>query len=157
VVRAAVVGAGVFAPAFLAAVLAAIGTSSLRFNADLNAEPVANRTPFDAGIATAAPVRGFLPSRGARRTGVNVPNPTMVTFRPARTSATMVPVTASRTSSTARAPNPVDSLAARTSCDVFTITSLAVRDRAYPNCFYPRGQGFPQVGGIALSCGSAAV
>jgi len=60
----------------------AMGTSSLGINADLNAEPVANRTLLDAGMRTAAPVRGFRPVRAARRTGVNVPNPTTVTFRP---------------------------------------------------------------------------
>jgi hypothetical protein len=59
-----------------------MGTSSLGINADLNAEPVANRTLLDAGMRTAAPVRGFRPVRAARRTGVNVPNPTTVTFRP---------------------------------------------------------------------------
>jgi hypothetical protein len=59
-----------------------MGAPSLEFSAFLNAELVANRTPFDAGIGTAAPVRGFRPRRGARSMGLNVPKPIIVTFRP---------------------------------------------------------------------------
>jgi hypothetical protein len=81
--RAAVFLAGLFRVDLLAAAFfTAIDTPSLGFNADLNAEPVANRTAFDAGIGTTAPVRGFRPRRGPRAFGMNDPNPTTVTFRP---------------------------------------------------------------------------
>ncbi|HXW39189.1 MAG TPA: hypothetical protein VEJ44_05795 [Acidimicrobiales bacterium] len=81
--RAAVFLAGLFRVDLLAAAFfTAIDTPSLGFNADLNAEPVANRTAFDAGIGTTAPVRGFRPRRGPRALGMNDPNPTTVTFRP---------------------------------------------------------------------------
>jgi len=42
--------AGAFRTALLAAFFTAIDTPSLGFNADLNAEPVANRTPFDLSL-----------------------------------------------------------------------------------------------------------
>ena len=81
--RAAVFLAGLLRVDLLAAAFfTAIDTPSLGFNADLNAEPVANRTAFDAGIGTTAPVRGFRPTRGPRALGANDPNPTTVTFRP---------------------------------------------------------------------------
>jgi hypothetical protein len=81
--RAAVFLAGLLRVDLLAAAFfTAIDTPSLGFNADLNAEPVANRTAFDAGIGTTAPVRGFRPRRGPRALGMNDPNPTTVTFRP---------------------------------------------------------------------------
>ncbi len=126
--RAAVFLAGLFRVDLLAAAFfTAIDTPSLGFNADLNADPVANRTPFDAGIGTAVPVRGFRPTRGPRALGVNDPNPTTVTFRPDRTSAMIVSNTPSTTSETVRRDESVDSLTARTSCDLFKITSSAIR------------------------------
>src|SRR5665647_2969843 len=79
---AAVLRAGALRTAFFAAFFFAMGAPSLEFNADLNAELVANRTPFDAGIGTAAPVRGFRPKRAERVAGLNVPKPITVTFRP---------------------------------------------------------------------------
>ena len=104
------------AAAFLAgAFFTAMETPSLGFNADLNAEPVANRTPLDAGIGTAAPVRGFLPTRGARSVGENVPKPTTVTFRPDRTSEMIVSNRISTVSSTVRRADCVDSVTAWTS------------------------------------------
>jgi len=113
---AAVFLAGALRTAFLAAdFFTAMDTPSLGFNADLNVEPVANRTPFDAGIGTTAPVRGFRPTRGARSVGVNVPNPTTVTLRPARTSVTMVSNSASTTPSVVRRADCADSLTALTS------------------------------------------
>ena len=90
-------------------------TPSLGVNADLNVEPVANRTPLDAGIGTTAPVRGFRPTREARRVGVNVPNPTTVTFRPDRTSVMIVSNNFSTTSSTVRLVTSVDPVTAWTS------------------------------------------
>ena len=114
---AAVFLAGAFrAEAFLAAAFfTAMDTPSLGVNADLNVEPVANRTPFDAGMRTAAPVRGFRPRRAARAVGVNVPNPTTVTFRPDRTSVTIVSNSCSTTSSTVRRVVGVESVTALTS------------------------------------------
>jgi hypothetical protein len=102
--RAAVLRAGAFLAAafFLVAFFTAMGAPSLGFNADLNVEPVANRTPFDAGIGTTAPVRGFLPIRAARRIGLKVPNPMTDTFLPERTSAMIVSNKTSTTSSTTR-------------------------------------------------------
>ena len=100
--RAAVFLAGALRTALLAAFFTAIDSPSLGFNADLNAEPVANRTPFDAGIGTASPVLGFRPTRGPRVVGLNAPNPITVTFRPDRTSATIVSNNTSTTSSTVR-------------------------------------------------------
>ncbi len=114
--RAAVLRAGAFlAERFRTAFLTAIASSSLGFNADLNAEPVANRTPFDAGIGTTAPVRGLRPTRGPRSIGLNEPNPTTVTFRPDRTSEMITPNRVSTKSSTARRDDDVVSLTARTS------------------------------------------
>ncbi len=114
--RADVFLAGALRTALLAAAFfTAIDTPSLGFNADLNAEPVANRTPFDAGIGTAAPVRGLRPTRGPRVVGLNAPNPITVTFRPDRTSATIVSNRESTTFSTARRDEDVDSLTALTS------------------------------------------
>jgi hypothetical protein len=110
--RAAVFRAGAFLAVRLVAFLTAIASPSLGFNADLNAEPVANRTPFDAGIGTTAPVRGFRPTRAPRSTGLNEPNPTTVTFRPDRTSETITPNSASTMSSAARRDDDVDSLTA---------------------------------------------
>ncbi len=113
---AAVFLAGAFRTAFLpAAFFTGMDTPSLGFNADLNVEPVANRTPFDAGIGTTAPVRGFRPTRGARAVGVNVPKPTTVTLRPDRTSAMMVANSASTTSSVVRRADCADLLTTRTS------------------------------------------
>src|SRR5450759_3683688 len=77
-----VLRAGALRTAFFAAFFTAMGAPSLEFNADLNAELVANRTPFDAGIGTAAPVRGFRPKRAERVAGLNVPKPITVTFCP---------------------------------------------------------------------------
>ena len=104
------------AGAFLAAVLdTAMDIPSSGVNADLNVEPVANRTPLDAGIGTTAPVRGLRPVRAARAVGENVPNPTTVTFRPDRTSVMIVSNTASTMSSTVRRVDCVDSVTASTS------------------------------------------
>ncbi len=113
--RAAVLRAGAFLAERFAAFLTAIAFPSLGFNADLNAEPVANRTPFDAGIGTTAPVRGLRPTRGPRSAGLNVPNPETVTFRPDRTSEMIASNNASTMSSTARRDDVVDSLTTRTS------------------------------------------
>ena len=113
--RAAVLRAGAFLAERFAAFLTAIASPSFGFNADLNAEPVANRTPFDAGIGTTAPVRGFRPTRGPRSTGLNEPNPETVTFRPDRTSEMITPNSASTVSSVARRVEDVDSLTTRTS------------------------------------------
>jgi hypothetical protein len=114
--RAAVRLAGLLRAGLLAAAfLTAMDVSSLGFNADLNAEPVANRTPFDAGIGTTAPVLGFRPTRGPRAIGLNAPNPVTVTFRPERTSVTIVSNKVSTTSSTACRDEYVDSLTALTS------------------------------------------
>ena len=106
-----------FAGAFLAAVFfaTAMDNPSSGFNADLNAEPVANRTPLDAGIDTAAPVRGFLPTRGARSVGENVPKPTTVTLCPDRTSEITVSNRTSTMSSTVLRASCVDSVTAWTS------------------------------------------
>ena len=118
--RAAVFLAGALRTALLAAAFfTAIATPSLGFNACLNAEPVANRTPFDAGIGTTAPVLGFRPTRGPRAVGVNAPKPITVTFRPDRTSVTIVPNNSSTTSSTIRRDDDVDALTVLTSCDLF--------------------------------------
>ena len=108
--RAAVFLAGALRTALLAAAFfTAIDTPSLGFNADLNVEPVANRTPFDAGIGTTAPVLGFRPTRGPRAAGLNVPKPITVTFRPDRTSVTIVSNKTSTTSSTVCRDEDVDS------------------------------------------------
>ena len=130
--RAAVFRAGAFLAVaffFVAALFTAMGAPSLGFNADLNVEPVANRTPFDAGIGTTAPVRGFLPIRAARPIGLNDPNPTTDTFRPERTSAMIVSNKTSTTSSTTRRLCDVDALTDPTSCDLFTNISSAIRNR----------------------------
>ena len=114
--RADVFLAGALRTALLAAAFfTAIDTPSLGFNADLNAEPVANRTPFDAGIGTTAPVRGLRPTRGPRAVGLNAPNPITVTFCPDRTSATIVSNRESTTFSTVRRGKYADSLTAFTS------------------------------------------
>jgi hypothetical protein len=126
--RAAVFLAGLLRVDLLAAAFfTAIDTPSLGFNADLNVEPVANRTAFDAGIGTTAPVRGFRPRRGPRALGMNDPNPTTVTFRPDWTSVMIVSNTPSTTSETVRRDESVASLTARTSCDLFKITSSVIR------------------------------
>src|SRR5450631_1560092 len=132
---AAVFLAGLFrAEAFLAAAFfTAMDTPSLGVNADLNVEPVANRTPFDAGIGTTSPVRGFRPTRGPRAEGLNAPNPITVTFRPDRTSAMIVANNSSTTSSTIARDENVDALTALTSWDLFTITSSAIRNSYQQN------------------------
>ncbi len=126
---AAVLRAGDFlAVRLVGALLTAIDGSSLELNADLNAEPVANRTAFDAGIGTTAPVLGLRPTRGPRLTGWNVPNPTTVTFRPDRTSAMIVSNRTSNASPTDLRVDSVDALTVLTSSDLFTIISSVIRN-----------------------------
>src|SRR5450830_1281603 len=67
---------------YLAAAFAFFLAAALGSTAALNFEPAVNLGTVPAGILSAAPVLGFLPTRAARLTDLKVPNPTRVTESP---------------------------------------------------------------------------
>jgi hypothetical protein len=107
--------------------LVVVGVDS--FNAGSGALPLTTllsvlldekRTALDAAIFTGAPVCGLRPIRAPRCVGLKLPNPTMETRRPARTSLTTERIKALTASCASRVVNDVVLLIASIRPDLFT-------------------------------------